>query len=100
MVKSDVKDNLISFQDLRIRWGYGTVQGVRRRAHFDPKFPEPILIVGNGAKVFWLPDILDYETLRGGIDLHNRRYEFYVSKEEWDSYTEEEKNKRRNSIWN
>lgn len=99
MTKSEVSKNLISFQDLKNRWGYGTIQGVRRRAHFDPKFPEPILVVGNGAKVFWLPDILNYEKLRGNIDLNVKRYEFYVSKEEWDSYSEEEKDKRRNSIW-
>lgn len=95
MTKEEIKKNLLGFQDLKKRWRYSQVQGARKRARFDRKFPKPIFIAGNGARVFWLPDIEEYEKLRGKIDVSQSRYTFYETKEEFESKTRAEREKQR-----
>jgi len=95
MDKNWIKNNLLGFTDLQSRWGYQTVRGVRRRAQFDKQFPKPIKVLGNGAMIFWLPDIEAYEALRGEIDASQGRYAFYESKEEWKIKSREEREKQR-----
>jgi len=72
MTREELKNNLVDFKDLKKRFGYLTTRGVRKRAQYDQKFPKPIKVMGNGAKIFWLPDIEEYEKLRGKIDISSR----------------------------
>ena len=95
MKREEIKNKLLGFQELKKRWGYRQVQGARKRAMYDRKFPEPIYIAGNGARVFWLPDIEEYEKLRGQIDVSKSRYTFYETKEEFESKMREEREKQR-----
>ena len=95
MEREEIKNNLLTMRDLQDRWKYKSVRGARRRVQFDQKFPEPIKVMGNGAMLFWLPDIETYEKLRGGIDVSQKRYTFYESKEEWNTKTIEEREKQR-----
>jgi len=95
MEKEDIKNNLLCFRDLQQRWKYLSVHGVRRRARYDRKFPEPIKVIGNGAMLFWLPEIEVYEKFRGGIDVNKNRYTFYESIEEWKTKTRDEREKQR-----
>lgn len=95
MEVEEIKSNLLDFQDLKQRWGYRSVQGVRRRAKYDRKFPKSIKVLGNGAKLFWLPEIEEYENLRGKIDVSQSRYTFYETKEEFESKTREDREKQR-----
>ena len=95
MTREDIAKRLVSFQDLKERWGYKFVQGARKRARFDRKFPEPIKVAGNGARIFWLPDIEEYEKLRGKIDVANNRYTFYETRKEFESKSREEREKQR-----
>ena len=95
MTKEDIEKRLISFQDLKERWGYRFVQGARKRARFDRKFPKPIKVVGNGARIFWLPDIEEYEKLRGKIYVKAGYYTFYETQVEFEGKTREEREKQR-----
>ena len=95
MTRDDIAKRLVSFQDLKERWGYKFVQGARRRAQFDRKFPEPIKVAGNGARIFWLPDIEEYEKMRGGIQVKEGYYSFYETREEFESKSREEREKQR-----
>jgi len=95
MTKEEIKKNLLTMRNLQERWKYKSVRGARRRVQYDRKFPEPIVVMGNGAKLFWLPDIEEHEKLRGEIDVTQSRYTFYESKEEWKTKTREEKEKQR-----
>jgi len=95
MEKEEIRKNILSFRDLAKRWGYTTVRGARRRGQYDRKFPKPFMVLKNETMLFWLPDIEEYEKLRGGIDVSNSRYTFFETKEEWHSKTIEEKEKQR-----
>jgi len=96
MTREEIKNNLLDFQDLKERWGYKSVQGVRRRAQYDRKFPQPVKVAGNKTRIFWQPEIEEYENMRGGIDLKNNRFCFYQTREEWEDLPEEERKKREN----
>ena len=96
MEREEIKKNLLDFQDLKERWGYQSVQGVRRRAQYDRKFPKPIKTTGNKTRLFWLPEIEEYENMRGGIDLRSNRFQFYQTREEWEALPEEERKRREN----
>lgn len=93
---AELEKNLCDFRDLQARWGYQSVQGVRKRAQYDRKFPKPVKITGNKTQLFWLPHIEAYEKMRGGIDLRNNRFCFYQTREEWEALPEEERQKREN----
>lgn len=95
MKRDDIAKRLVSFQDLKERWGYKFVHGARKRARFDRNFPKPIKIAGNGARIFWLPDIEEYEKMRGGIQVKEGYYCFYETREEFESKTREEREKQR-----
>ena len=97
MNREEVKNNLVSFKELQERWGYKSLRGVRKRAKFDKKFPQPIKVTCNGFKLFWLPEIEEYEKLRDVILKNRKRYNFYQTKQEWDSLSLEEKEKQRGS---
>jgi len=91
----EIKNNLLSMKDLAIRWNYQSAHGVRRRYKYDRKFPKPIKVINDRILLFWLPDIEQYEALRGGIDINKNRYTFYESKEEWHDKSREEREKQR-----
>lgn len=93
MEKEKIKNNLLSMKDLSRRWNYQSVHGARRRHKYDRKFPEPIIAVNDRILLFWLPDIEQYEALRGGIDASKNRYSFYESKEEWQAKSREDREK-------
>lgn len=95
MDREKLKRELLTFKDLGERWGYSSPRGARRRAQFDRKFPEPIKTAGNGARIFWLPDIEEYEKLRGKIDVANNRFTYYETLEEYKTKTREEREKQR-----
>lgn len=88
MEREEIKKNLLDFQDLKERLGYQSVQGVRRCAQFKT--------TGNKTRLFWLPEIEEYENMRGGIDLRGNRFQFYQTREEWEALPEEERKKREN----
>ena len=92
----EIKNNLLGFKELKEHWGYQSIRGVRLRVQYDRKFPEPIYIAGNGARIFWLLEIEEYENMRGGIDLRSNRFQFYQTREEWEALPEEERKKREN----
>ena len=95
MEREKIKNNLLSFRDLQKRWNYKSIHAPRKRRQYDRKFPEPIKVMGNGAMLFWLPEIEAYEKLRGGIDASQNRYTFYETKEEFENKTREEREKQR-----
>jgi len=95
MERDKIKNNLLSMKELATRWGYKSAHGARRRYKYDRKFPEPIKIINDRILLFWLPDIEQYEALRGGIDVSQNRYSFYESKEEWHTKSREEREKQR-----
>jgi len=95
MEREEIENNLLSFRDLQQRWNYKSIHAPRKRKQYDRKFPKPIKVMGNGAMLFWLPEIEVYEKLRGGIDASQNRYKFYESKKEWNTKTREEREKQR-----
>lgn len=97
MTKDDIAKRPVSFQDLKKRWGYKFVQGARKRARFDRKFPKSIKVVGNGAMIFWLPDIEDYEKLRGKIHVKEGYYTFYETQAEFEGKGKTNKRRKTHS---
>lgn len=95
MEREELNKNLLDFQDLKERWRYQSVRGVRKRSQYDRKFPEPVKVMKNGAKLFWLPHIETYEKLRGKIDVSQNRYTFYETLEEFETKPREEREKQR-----
>ena len=99
MKKEELKGKILSVRDLRDRWNYRSAEAVRKRLKYDKKFPKPLMKVNGRFPIFWLPDIEEYERLRGGIDATKNRFTFYQTREEWDALTEEEKQERENHFF-
>ena len=96
MTREQIKGKILSIRDLRDRWNYRSTEAVRKRLKYDKKFPEPLTKVNGRFPVFWLPDIEEYEKIRGGIDASNNRFIFYQTREEWEALPEKEKKEREN----
>lgn len=95
MNREELERGLLSLKDLTQRWGYSSVNGVRKRLRFDPKAPQPIKLLNNRIAIYWLPDIEHYENLRGDINASKSRYAFYGTKEEWNAKSRKEREQQR-----